>query len=99
MALIDDAKILIGITGTSKDALLTLLKSQCETDFKDYCNRSTIPDSANGVILNMLLVQYNRLGSQGITNESYSSISQTFTEGYPDNIIKQLNHYRKLKLV
>jgi hypothetical protein len=47
----------------------------------------------------MIIYRYNQLGSEGIASQSYSGISQSFTSTYPENIIKQLNTYRKLKVM
>lgn len=90
-------QVLIG--RTDKDALLNYLISQAQTDFKTYCNRDDVPEAADDVIIQMVLVKYNRLGAEGLNSESFSGVSNSYVDGYPANITAALNNYRKLKLL
>ena len=98
MDIIEKAKIILGID-SEKDDLLKVLYAGTVEEFLDYTNRQDIPTGAESVLLNMLVVQYNRLGTQGLNSQSYSGVSEAYIDGYPQSIIKQLNRYRKLKMV
>lgn len=95
---IEKAKVLLNL-GEDKEVVLEVLYEQCCAEFLDYCNREDIPAAAEGVLLQMLLTSYNRLGSEGLSSQGYSGVNESYTDGYPRNIINQLNRYRKLKLV
>ena len=98
MNVISNAMAILNLD-SSKEPVLYALQDMVEQEFCDYCNRADIPLEANGVILQMLLVQYNRLGAQGLSSQSYSGVSESYLDGYGDNIRKQLNRYRKLQVI
>ncbi len=93
---INYCSILLGENDTDK---LTVLFNVAVEEFKDYCHREDTPESATSLIANMVCILYNRIGAQGLASQSYSGVSETFIDGYPDNIKKQLNRYRKLTTI
>lgn len=97
--MLDKLKLILGITDNSKDDLLSLILDTVIQEFLDYTNREDIPDGSNAVVLQMAVIQYNRIGSQGVASQSYSGVSESYIDGYPSNILKQLNRYRKLKTI
>jgi hypothetical protein len=97
MTILQRLQTLLGVT--DKDALLTILIEDAQIEFKNYCNRTDVPEATASLITQMVIYRYNQLGSEGIASQSYSGISQSFTSTYPENIIKQLNTYRKLKVM
>lgn len=92
-------KLLLGIAGNEKDSLLQVLIDLVIQYFLDYCNRDNIPESANAVIIQMAIIQYNRLGTQGLASQGYSGVSESYLTDYPEDILKQLNRYRKIKSI
>lgn len=84
---------------TDKNTILNYLVSQAQTDFKTYCNRDDVPEAAQNIIIQMVVVKYNRLGAEGLASESFSGVSNNYIDGYPANIIAALNNYRKLRLL
>ena len=95
--MIDTLKLLLD---SDNEKLLSAIIEIVESEFRDYCNRDDIPTAAKGVLLNMARIQYSRLDSQGLTSSSIGGISESYeTEFYPQNILKQLNHYRKISVL
>ena len=100
MEQLNTIKVLLKLDGdTSKDTLINVLIEQAQFEFKDYCNREDLPTAAVGVINEMVLVKYSKLGAEGLASQSFSGISDSFIDGYPANIIKALNRYRKVKFL
>lgn len=97
--MLDKLKLMLGITDNAKDTLLNLILDIVIQEFLDYTNRDDIPDGANAVALQMAVIQYNRIGSQGLASQGYSGVSESYIDGYPQNIRKQLNRYRKMKAI
>ena len=88
------------LTGrTDKDTLFNYLISQAQADFKAYCNRDTIPEGTDDIIIQMVLVKWNKLGAEGLASESFSGMNNSYVDGYPANITAALNNYRKLKVL
>lgn len=98
MNVITNAMIILGIDN-SNEMLLYALKDMAEQDFCDYCHRDNIPQEAEGVIVKMVCVLYNKRQALGLSAQSFSGVSETFIDGYPTDIIRQLNKYRKMKLI
>lgn len=99
MTILQRVKTLLNISDTSKDALLTELISDAEEFVANYCNSTAAVESVGSAIVQMVVYAYNRLGSEGLTSENYSGVSFGYTEGYPDDILKQLRRYRKIGVI
>lgn len=93
--IVSEAKVLLNL-GDEKHQLLYTLAAMVENDFMNYCGRVDLPPQAHNILLQMLLIKYNRLGVEGLASQSFSGISESYIDGYPDEVKKQLNNYRKL---
>lgn len=91
-------KLLLGIKidDTSKDALLSILLEQATSELKQYCYREQLPVEANNVIIDMAVVKYNLLGTEGLSSQSYSGMNEAYAN-YSPQLIKAMNRYRKVK--
>ena len=91
-------KLLIGIKidDTSKDALLSILLEQATSELKQYCYREQLPVEANNVIIDMAVVKYNLLGTEGLSSQSYSGMNEAYAN-YSPQLIKSMNRFRKVK--
>ena len=47
----------------------------------------------------LTVIKLNRLGTEGVTAESFSGVSNTYLEGWPQDIIDALNRKRKIKTI
>ena len=91
-------KLQILIPDATQNVLMILLEDT-EQEFKAYCNRETIPENANSVLIQMVQCSYNRLGSEGLNSASFSNVNESYMNNYPDNIVQQLNAFRKVKFL
>ena len=98
MNVIRNAMAILNLDST-QETLLYALKDMAEQEFCDYCHRDNIPAEAESLIVKMVLTLYNKREAMGINSQSFSGISETFIDGYSQDIKKQLNRYRKLTLV
>lgn len=91
-------KLLLGIKidDTSKDALLSILLEQATSELKQYCYREQLPVEANNVIIDMAVVKYNLLGTEGLSSQSYSGMNEAYAN-YSPQLIKSMNRFRKVK--
>ena len=96
--MVEKLKLLIGIKidDTSKDALLSILLEQATSELKQYCYREQLPVEANNVIIDMAVVKYNLLGTEGLSSQSYSGMNEAYAN-YSPQLIKAMNRYRKVK--
>lgn len=91
-------KIKICLTNnTYTDALINLFIEDTTKEVKIYCNREDIDDELESVIRRIVIIKLNRMNSEGLSSQSYSGVSESFVDGYPQDIIAVLNRKRKLK--
>lgn len=91
-------KIKICLTNnTYTDALINLFIDDTTKEVKIYCNREDIDTELESVIRRIVIIKLNRMNSEGLSSQSYSGVSESFIDGYPQDIIAVLNRKRKLK--
>lgn len=91
-------KIKICLTNnTYTDALINLFIDDTTKEVKIYCNREDIDTELESVIRRIVIIKLNRMNSEGLSSQSYSGVSESFIDGYPQDIISVLNRKRKLK--
>jgi hypothetical protein len=96
MPSLDNVKILLGITDNSQDALLNLYLSRATNFVKNYCNIDEIPSSLDEVIEDIAVIRYRLHGVEGVKSETKGSLSETYIESLPTNVINQLNCHRRV---
>ena len=105
-------KVLLGISGDSKDAELTVYVNLTKQSILNYCNRSDLPEALNFTLCQMCADTYRDITVSRVTGEvngNVSSISEdgrsvSFSSGaefktaVEDRITRttELNHYKKL---
>lgn len=97
--MLERIKLLLNITDDSKDALLNELIDNATEFAQNYINNDAALDNLTGTIIAMVIYDYNRMGTEGLTSENYSGMSFGYTAGYSDDIMKQLRRYRKVRVI
>lgn len=75
------------------------LLEEAQEDFKTICNRDDVPDNASAIISQMVSFRYNHLGTEGLSSQSFSGMSESLMSDYPDNLKRAMYGWRKVKLV
>lgn len=84
----------------SQDELINDLISDVKNYIVTFCNRESvndIPATLDGAIIKMVVVDYNRIGTEGLNSESYNGAGYSY-EGYSEDIIKELYHERLVRM-
>ena len=97
--MLEKIKLLLNITDTSKDALLNQLIDNATEFAENYTRNAEALTSLTGTIMQMVVYDYNRIGTEGLTSENYSGVSFGYTAGYSDDIMKQLRRFRKVGVI
>lgn len=95
--MLNKIKILLGIADTSKDELLQILIDNAISEATSYTYNDNIADMVN-CICNMVVYNFNRIGTEGLSSESYNNVEFSYTSDYPENIMRQLKAHRKLRV-
>lgn len=91
-------KIKICLTNnTYTDDLINLFIDDTTKEVKIYCNIEDIDTELESVIRRIVIIKLNRINSEGLSSQSFSGVSESFIDGYPQDIIAVLNRKRKLK--
>lgn len=98
MAVIDDVKSELNITGSDKDSLLSMLISS-ETANAVTITHNPAAGEDDGMIIRMVVFRYNRLGTEGLNSESYSGVNFNYTADYPEDILVLLKAYKKVRVI
>ena len=80
----------IGAAATGKDALLEELLTGAEENLKLTVKRKTLPPEADTLIIKIAVIDFNRLGSEGQQSQSFSGVSDSWIDGYPDDIKRSI---------
>lgn len=81
------------------DEYLSLLLEESTQEAKGYCRRDDIPDPLGSAVVNMALVKLNRTGAEGVASQGFSGVSESYLDGYPEEIQSVLRRYRKLVIL
>lgn len=97
--MLNNIKLLLGITSNEKDELLTLLISQATDEAMNYTHRKDLDEDLANTIIRMVVYNYNRLGTEGVDGETYSGVNFDYSADYPENILRSLRAKRKVVVI
>lgn len=81
------------------DELLNDLVNDAIVEIKEHCNVTEDEELQNGcisIVKELVIIRINKLGSEGLSSDSYSGVSQSYIEDMPKDIRRKLRRYRKL---
>ena len=97
--MIEEIKILLGdAAGNYTDALIGLCAKQALAEVEAYCNRNADYELEMAAE-RIAIIKLNRINTEGLASQSYSGVSESYIDGYPQDILSILNRKRKIKVV
>lgn len=97
--MIDEIKILLGDAVDSfTEEQIGLCAKLALAEVEAYCNRS-IDIELELIAQRIAIIKLNRLNTEGLSGQSYSGVSESYTDGYPADILAVLNRKRKIKIL
>ena len=81
--MLDNLKMMLGIepVDTDLDIKLKLILTNTTARLKLLLGGIDPPDEMNHIILDVAIMRFNRIGSEGLTSHSVEGESLTFTDG------------------
>lgn len=97
--MIEEIKLLLGDAADNySEAQIGLCLKQALAEVEAYCRRNA--DSELEMVAERIAVlKLNRLNSEGLSSQSFSGVSESYIDGYPEDIKAVLNRKRKIKVV
>lgn len=97
--MIEEIKLLLGdAVSNYSDAQIGLCLKLALAEVEAYCNRS-LDYELEIIAEKIAIIKLNRLNSEGLANQSYSGVSESYIDGYPAEILSVLNRKRKIKIL
>ena len=97
--MIEEIKLLLGDAAENfNDALISLTYRISLAEVEDYCRREA--DSILELVAERItVIKLLRMGTEGLASQSFSGVSESYVDGYPDDIKAILNRKRKIKIL
>ena len=97
--MIEEIKLLLGDAAVDySEAQINLALKMAISEVEEYCNREL--DAALELIAEKIaVIKLNRMNTEGLASQSYSGVSESYIDGYPQEILTVLNRKRKIKIV
>lgn len=75
-------------------AVVNTLIDKTKAEVVLFCRTSYVPAMDN-VVCDIVLFKLNQLGNEGISNQAYNGVSESYSTDYPNSIKQQLCSFRK----
>ena len=98
---LDNLKLLleIDLNDNDFDGILELYLRRAENYIKSYCNLVTLSNELNDLAEDIAVFNYRNKGIENIVSEGKGSLSESYREDLPPDIIRKLNNHRRVKFV
>lgn len=97
--MIEEIKLLLGDAAPNySDARIGLALKHALAEVEGYCKRP-LDYELEIVAMNIAVIKLNRSNTEGLAGQSFSGVSESYIDGYPDDIKAVLNRKRKIKIV
>lgn len=81
--MLDKILLLLGPAADSQDELISLLINNAKAYLLLYCGLDEYSTDYDTIIIRMVIEDWNKLGSEGVSSKSFSGLTETFsTTGY-----------------
>ena len=97
--MIEEIKLLLGDAASIfTDAQIALAYKMAISEVEEYCKREA--DASLELIAEKIaVIKLNRINTEGLSSQSYSGVSESYLDGYPEEIKMVLNRKRKIKVI
>lgn len=94
--MIEEIKLLLGDAAANyTDAQISLAYKMSLAEVEEYCRREA--DTMLELVAERIAaLKLLRMGTEGLASQSFSGVSESYVDGYPDDIKAILNRKRKL---
>lgn len=97
--MIEEIKLLLGDAAENfPEMLINLCASQALAEVEAYCNRKADKE-LEMVAQRIAIIKLNRTNTEGLASQSFSGVSESYIDGYPQDILAILNRKRRIKVV
>jgi hypothetical protein len=97
--MLEEIKLLLGAAAANfTDAQISLCYKMALAEVEDYCRRDA-DTTLELVAQRIAVIKLGRIGTEGLSAQGFSGVSESYIDGYPQDIVNLLNRKRKIKVV
>lgn len=97
--MIEEIKTLLGSSADNyTDTQITLAYEMALTEVEAYTRREA-DRVLELVAMRIAVIKLNRTNTEGLASQGFSGISESYIDGYPQDIQMLLNRKRKIKVI
>lgn len=97
--MIDEIRLMLGDAASNyTDAQISLALKLALAEVEAYCNRAADIE-LELVAERIAIIKLNRMNTEGLASQGFSGVSESYINGYPEDIKAILNRKRKIKVV
>ena len=97
--MIQEIKLMLGDAASNyTDELIGLCLKQALAEVEAYCNRE-LDYELEVIAQRIAIIKLNRIGTEGLTAQSFSGVNESYQDGYPADITAVLNRKRKIRVI
>lgn len=97
--MIEELKIMLGASADNyTEAQIGLCLKQALAEVEGYCRRE-LDYELEIIAQRIAIIKLNRLNTEGLASQSYSGVSESYIDGYPQDIMAVLNRKRKIRVI
>lgn len=95
--MIDNIKLMLGNSASNyTDEQINLAYRRASLEVEAYCMRE-LDIELEMIVEEIAVIKLNRMNSEGLASQSYSGVSESYLNDYPQHIKNILNRKRKIK--
>lgn len=97
--MVEEMKLLLGASAENyTDAQISLAYKLALAEVEAYCKRDA--DAILELMAERIaVIKLNRLNTEGLASQSFSGVSESYIDGYPQDIVDILKSKRKAKFI
>jgi hypothetical protein len=97
--MVEEIKTMLGEAAANfTDAQISLCLKFATAEVEAYCRRE-LDTELEIIAQRIAIIKLNRINTEGLASQAYSGISESYTNGYPEDIVAVLNSKRKIKVI
>ena len=97
--MINEIKLMLGEAANNySDDVIALCLKWALAEVEAYTNRKADTE-LEFIAQRIAVIKLNRMNTEGLASQAYSGVSESYIDGYPNDIQQSLNRKRKIKVV
>ena len=98
--MLNDIKLLLGERASNyTDAQISLFLRMTQQEIMDYCKVDSLDETLEMLATRIVVIKLNRLDTEGVTSQSFNGVSESYVNGYPEDIMGILRSKRRIKVL